>query len=117
MRARPHFTIRDLFWLTLVVALVVHWWISHPSEVKTDFWDVLQVNGTTIIQDHNDGRKIDTIPSDYGILVYGSHLSIGKDKVYAAYPKVPTVVIPEMGTRWARETLQSVLTDNAPATQ
>jgi len=26
---RFHFTIRDLLWLTLVVALVVGWWLDH----------------------------------------------------------------------------------------
>jgi len=26
---RPRFTIRDLLWLTLVVALAVGWWVDH----------------------------------------------------------------------------------------
>ena len=28
---RLRFTIRDLFWLTLVVALAVGWWIDHQK--------------------------------------------------------------------------------------
>lgn len=31
---RFHFAIRDLFWLTLVVALAVGWWLDHQQASK-----------------------------------------------------------------------------------
>jgi len=36
MKRRLHFYIRDLFWLTLVVALAVGWWLEHRSWVAVD---------------------------------------------------------------------------------
>jgi len=82
MRIRPHFTVRDLFWLTLVVALVVHWWISHPSEAHTDLWEVVQVNGTVFVKDHQNGQIINTIPNQYGLIVYGNHLAAASETFY-----------------------------------
>ena len=31
---RFHFTIRDLLWLTVIVALAVAWWLDHRSLTK-----------------------------------------------------------------------------------
>ncbi len=36
MKRRLHFYIRDLFWLTLVVALSVGWWLEHRRWVAVD---------------------------------------------------------------------------------
>jgi hypothetical protein len=33
---RFRFTIRDLLWLTLVVALVVGWWINHRKSLRLE---------------------------------------------------------------------------------
>ena len=82
MRFRPHFTIRDLFWLTLVVALVVHWWVTHPSAAQTDLWEVVQINGTTFVKDHQSGQIVKTIPNAYGLIVYGNHLAAAKETFY-----------------------------------
>jgi hypothetical protein len=31
---KPRFSIRDLFWLVLVVALAVVWWLDHAAQAR-----------------------------------------------------------------------------------
>ena len=51
------FTIRDLLWLTLVVALAVGWWVSNLTKSKIDVWLVKNVNGAIVMTDEN-GNEI-----------------------------------------------------------
>jgi hypothetical protein len=36
---RFHFTIRDLLWLTVVVALAVGWWLDHQRLTELILWE------------------------------------------------------------------------------
>jgi hypothetical protein len=48
------FTIRDLFWLTLVVALAVGWWFDHRGAWQERF-TIRRWNGAWIITDNREG--------------------------------------------------------------
>ena len=54
------FTIRDLLWLTLVVALGVGWWVDHKKQQRYEILPV-QYDGFIdgILIDHETGEKHD----------------------------------------------------------
>ncbi len=56
MRFRPRFSIRDLLWLTLVVAILVAWWVSY----KPQRYEVVDVsaapNRLFLLKDHETGE-------------------------------------------------------------
>jgi len=45
---RPRFSIRDLLWLTLVVALAVGWWLDHRRLVTDSFDALIELVKATI---------------------------------------------------------------------
>jgi hypothetical protein len=52
------FSIRDLFWLMLVVALAAGWWLDrHQSYKEKLYWRIEQINGTTVITNVQNGYK------------------------------------------------------------
>jgi hypothetical protein len=54
---RFRFTIRDLLWLTVVVALCVAWYLDHWRQ--SDMWWIIeQRNGQTIITDRASREEI-----------------------------------------------------------
>jgi hypothetical protein len=58
---RLRFTIRDLFWLTLVVALGVGLWIEHLRQSQFQEWIVTDQNGKIIITDR-EGEVVKSLP-------------------------------------------------------
>ena len=91
---RIRFTIRDLLWLTLVVAILTTWWLSQrvffwqqdhdrqtiqslmrpkPIIPRPDTWIVQNKNGTTVITSANTNASF-TVPEgkSFGI---GTHSS------------------------------------------
>ena len=73
MRFRPYFTIRDLFWLTLVAAILTVWWLEHPRVAESDLWRIERLGDETVVRDHKSGRTIESF-ADKSIVVIG-----GKD--------------------------------------
>jgi len=58
---RFHFSIRDLLWLTLVVALVLGWWFDHSRQSKR--WFVYsERNGQIVIENSPDGQVLRRAP-------------------------------------------------------
>jgi len=60
---RLRFTIRDLLWLTLVVALAVGWWLDHRRLTRDDWfwWRIEQRNGTTVISNESTDDSTNVI--------------------------------------------------------
>jgi hypothetical protein len=56
---RLRFTIRDLLWLTLVVALGAGWWIDHHFD-RYHPWVVQQINGDLRITHKTTGVIYET---------------------------------------------------------
>ena len=71
MAIRTRFTIRDLVWLTLVVALTVGWWIEHSRQSQFQQWIVTDQNGKIAITDR-DGHIAEVAPG--GIVIAGNGL-------------------------------------------
>jgi hypothetical protein len=46
---RIRFSIRDLLWLTALVAVLVAWWVDHRRYESIGIWEIEQSHGTTII--------------------------------------------------------------------
>jgi hypothetical protein len=63
MRFRPHFTVRDLFWLTIVVAMAVGWWL----DVLSVPWKVVNTIQGVKIQNQYTGETVILRP-DGGII-------------------------------------------------
>ena len=62
---RLRFTIRDLLWLTVVVALAVGWWLERHS---SDSWRSMRSkDGGVEILNHNTGESVFLRPD--GIIV------------------------------------------------
>ena len=55
---RLRFTIRDLLWLTLVVAMAVGWWLDHqPQRYKVIERDILSIGVSQILVDNKTGER------------------------------------------------------------
>lgn len=55
---RLRFSIRDLFWLTLVVAFGLRWWLDHKWKDSPAYWVIERTNGQTIIHNCETGASI-----------------------------------------------------------
>jgi len=52
------FTIRDLLWLTLVVAMGVGWWLDHQRLSEPRYSFITEANGTkNVLLDNNSGES------------------------------------------------------------
>jgi hypothetical protein len=73
------FTIRDLLWLTLVVALIAGWWIDRWRQEQMHWWEIEQRNGATVIMDPQSGEKIYEFREDFHAKarIYGRSLHFG----------------------------------------
>jgi len=58
------FTIRDLLWLTLVVALIVGWWIDHPRTAKDRYRVSVSIDGKTITLLDSETGVMRQMPSE-----------------------------------------------------
>jgi hypothetical protein len=67
----PQLTLRDLFWLVLVCALAVGWWLDHAR--KTDFPGVIDFLHTMKREGQN-GRHVHS-ERDYRVEVYFERLN------------------------------------------
>jgi len=52
------FTIRDLLWLTLVVALCLGWWLDHQDRYSSDLWRSHPGSRCTYIVNQATGQTV-----------------------------------------------------------
>jgi hypothetical protein len=52
----PRRSIRDLLWLTLVVAMAVGWWLDHRSAKSR--WTISDDGSTVTVRDTQTGRRL-----------------------------------------------------------
>ena len=71
---RLRFTIRDLLWLTLVVGLIVGWWVDHSRQPRDEFWRVSYQNGEIVVTD-SGGQIIQRVPAYLEIGITGRSLN------------------------------------------
>jgi len=70
---RLRFTIRDLLWLTLVVALAVGWWTDHQSLKLRNRFTVMTVSSTdrgplpSVLHDNETGEVLVIDTDKWGI--------------------------------------------------
>jgi hypothetical protein len=70
------FTIRDLLWLTLVVAMGLGWWLDHRQAQRNNliWWRIEQRNGRTVISDDDTGKPIRELNDGFGFVIEGREL-------------------------------------------
>jgi hypothetical protein len=68
LRSLMRFSIRDLFWITVVVALVLGWWLDHRRWVPTDLtsWEVDKLESRNKLLER-EILRIDRQLSDHGL--------------------------------------------------
>jgi hypothetical protein len=66
---RLHFTIRDLLWLTAVVALALGWWLDHQRIESSRYMQIIQDHGRTLLQNDNTGEQWENQNGNW-VLVY-----------------------------------------------